>query len=94
LKFLHAILPDPDGHGESLRLKGDWPIIGITDGEHTGVGEISHSGDDAGCVRRARELFDAHVMGAARIDLAAIQALERGPFATAPDFLTATAISG
>ena len=97
LTLLHATLPDPDGHHAALRLKGDWQIIGVTDGEHTGVGEISHSGDDAACRRRVRELFDAHLAGPDATftpALDAIQALERDPFATAPDFVTATAISG
>src|SRR4030095_8455084 len=53
LAFRSATLPDPDGHREALRLKGDWMIVGISDGKHTGVGEVSHSGDDAACLRRA-----------------------------------------
>jgi galactonate dehydratase len=95
LKLLHATLPDPDGHHPALRLRGDWLIIGVTDGRHTGVGEISHNGDDAACLRRVRELFDRHVATAGfELSLPAIQGLERGAFAAAADFITATAISG
>lgn len=98
LAFLHATLPDPDGHHPALRLKGDWQILGVSDGRHTGLGEISHSLDDVACLRRARELFDAHIAPSAarRFDgsFAAIEALERGAFASAADFVTATAVSG
>jgi len=37
LWFLHATLPDPDGHHTALRLKGDWQIIGSLTGRKTGV---------------------------------------------------------
>ena len=97
LTFRHAQLPDPDGHHAALRLKGDWLIIGISDGRHTGLGEISHSNDDAACVSRARELFERHIAGAAGgflPSLATITALDAGAFAAAGDIVTATAISG
>ena len=64
-----------------MRLKGDWEIIGLSDGTHTGVGEMSHNGDEPACRRRVHELFEAHVAGAnANFEptLEAIQALERG----------------
>ena len=97
LSLLHATLPDPDGHHPALRLKGDWQIIGITDGTHTGVGEISHSQDDVACHARAQELFDAHIAGRSggfHVSLDDVQHLEQRAFATAPDLVTATAISG
>lgn len=99
LTFRHATLPDPDGHHTALRLKGDWLLVAISDGRHTGLGEISHSNDDAACVARARELFERHIAGtnASRIfvpSLDAISALDGGAFSTAPDIVTATAISG
>jgi galactonate dehydratase len=90
-------LPDPDGHHAALKLKGDWVLVGISDGEDVGVGEISHSGDDSACIRRARELFEAHLARpgiSSALTPDAIATLEAGSWATAPDFLTATAISG
>lgn len=96
LSLLQATLPDPDGHHAALRLKGDWLLIGVSDGTHTGVGEISHNGNDAACLRRVHELFAAHLAGSDNVELspARLADLEKGAFATAPDFLTATAISG
>lgn len=97
LAFHTATLPDPDGHHAALRLKGDWLVVAISDGAHTGLGEISHSNADTACTARARELFERHIGSAlargAR-DLAAIETLDGGAFATASDFVTATAISG
>ena len=93
LMLTAATLPDPDGHHPALRLKGDWLVIAISDGQHTGLGEISHSLDDAACLRRARELFTRHI-AARRLTRDLPAELGQGPFATAPDFLTATAISG
>ena len=97
LTFRHAQLSDPDGHHAALRLKGDWLIIAISDGRHTGLGEISHSNDDAACVVRARELFERHIAGAAVgfvPSLVSITSLDGGAFAKAADIVTATAISG
>lgn len=97
LTLTHATLTDPDGHHAALRLKGDWLVLGISDGRHIGLGEISHSMDDSACLRRARELFDAHIArasGGFELDPVAIAALDRGAFSTAPDLVTATAISG
>src|SRR5688500_15331988 len=56
-----ATIPDPDGHHAALKLKGDWLVIAVSDGRYTGLGEISHSLDDAACLRRVRGLFTAHV---------------------------------
>ena len=97
LTFRSSRLPDPDGHHAALRLKGDWLLVGISDGRHTGLGEISHSNDDASCIARARELFERHIAGAAGgfvPSLASITALDGGAFAAAADIVTATAISG
>lgn len=93
LRLSAATVPDPDGHQAALRLKGDWLVIAISDGRHTGLGEISHSGDDAACLRRAGELFAAHV---ARREPTRVlpDELAQGAFAAAADFITATAISG
>ena len=85
-------IPDPDGHGAALALKGDWVIVAVGDGTHIGLGEASHSGDDETCGARVRELFERHVR-AMPPSLEAIRVLESGSFATAGDFLTATAIS-
>jgi galactonate dehydratase len=93
LELFAATVPDPDGHHPALRLKGDWLVIAISDGRHAGLGEISHSNDDTACLLRARELFAAHVAGR-RPELKLLDELARGPFATARDFPTATAISG
>lgn len=97
LVFRHATLADPDGHHAALRLKGDWLIVAISDGRHTGLGEISHSNDDTACLARARELFERNVAGAPRgfsPSLDGVTALDAGAFATAADIVTATAISG
>jgi galactonate dehydratase len=93
LSLTAATIPDPDGHHAALRLKGDWLVIAIGDGKHTGLGEISHSLDDPGCLRRVRELFAANVAGRS-LTRELLNELAQGPFAAAPDFLTATAISG
>ena len=93
LTLTAATVSDPDGHHPALRLKGDWLVIAIGDGRHTGLGEISHSLDDHACLRRVRELFTSHV-AARRPTRELFDELARGPFASAPDFLTATAISG
>lgn len=93
LTLAAATIPDPDGHHAALRLKGDWLAIALTDGRYAGLGEISHSNGDTACLRAARRLFEAHV--AARVpSLALLAELHAGPWATAPDFATATAISG
>ncbi len=97
LTFRHATLPDPDGHHAALRLKGDWMVVAISDGRHTGFGEISHSNDDVACAARARALFERHIVGVPDGFVPgreAIAALESGAFSTATDFVTATAISG
>ncbi len=85
-------IADPDGHGEALALKGDWVIVALDDGTHVGLGEASHSRDDAACLAKLQELFEHHVRSVTP-SLESIRALARGPFASAADFVTATAIS-
>jgi galactonate dehydratase len=85
-------IPDPDGHGASLALKGDWVIVAVGDGAQVGLGEASHSGDDAACLLRIPELFERYVR-LMDLSLEAIRALERGPFTHAGDIITATAVS-
>jgi galactonate dehydratase len=87
-------LPDPDGHHDALKLKGDWVLLGISDGRHTGIGEVSHSGDDRACVHRARELFRSQLTGDFEPELTRIRTLEHATWSTASHFVTATAISG
>ena len=86
------VVPDPDGHGEALALQGDWLVVALGDGHHTGLGEASHSGDDRACAARARELFAGHVQGV-EPTVEAIRNLEKGAFATAEEFVDATAVS-
>ncbi|MFM9080880.1 MAG: mandelate racemase/muconate lactonizing enzyme family protein [Opitutaceae bacterium] len=93
LRLTAATVPDPDGHHAALRLKGDWLVIAIDDGVHTGLGEVSHSNDDDACRRRVAELFAAHVAGR-EPSLELLEELHRGPFARASDLPHATAISG
>lgn len=93
LQLTAATVPDPDGHHPALRLKGDWLVIAISDGRHTGLGEISHSKNDPACLKRVREVFSAHV-ARRRPTLELLNELARGPFSTASDLVMATAISG
>ena len=93
LRLTAATVPDPDGHHAALRLKGDWLVIAIDDGVHTGLGEVSQSNDDPACLRRVAELFAVHVAGR-EPSLELIEELHRGPFARASDLPHATAISG
>lgn len=93
LRLTAATVPDPDGHHAALRLKGDWLVIAIDDGVHSGLGEVSHSNDDPACLRRVAELFAVHVAGR-EPSLELIEELHRGPFARASDLPHATAISG
>lgn len=92
LRISFLTIPDPEGHGPALLLTGDWLFVKLSDGKLTGLGEASHSGDDAGCIRRMTQLFQAHLTNVSP-DLDSIAALEAGPFARAGDFVTATAIS-
>ena len=91
LNFL--TIPDPDGWHPSLRLKGDWLIFEITDGIHSGLGEASHSRDDAACRDTATRLFTEHYAGFVP-SLPALAEKEAELAALEPDFVTATAHSG
>lgn len=86
-------VPDPDGHHTHLLLQGDWIIVEISDGRFTGRGEVSHSGNDAECIKTVHRLFSKHIQ---RMDptTRAIRKLERGPFASTTGFVVATAMSG
>jgi L-alanine-DL-glutamate epimerase-like enolase superfamily enzyme len=92
LKLDFEIVPDPAGHRRDLLLKGDWLNVFLSSRQIIGRGEASHSGDDARCLAKVQELFALHVADR-NVDLALIRSLESGPFSTAPDFLTATALS-
>jgi galactonate dehydratase len=85
-------IADRDGHRPALALKGDWIVAAISDGEHVGLGEASHSGDDSACLQRIRSFFDRHVR-ALEPSLDEIRDLERGAFARADGRVVATAIS-
>ena len=93
LELDFKVIPDPTGFGEALLLKGDWVVVCVSDGTHTGLGEATHSGDDRRCVETVRKLFDEHVRDRA-LSLGAVRDLDEGAFSSASDFLTATAISG
>lgn len=85
-------IPDPEGLGSALRLKGDWIFVFITDGKHEGVGEATHSGDDVACSKTIGRLFDCHLKNFTP-SLKSIQKLEEENFSKAADFVEATAIS-
>ncbi|MGW8369242.1 MAG: enolase C-terminal domain-like protein, partial [Gammaproteobacteria bacterium] len=91
LSFL--TIPDPDGWHPSLRLKGDWLIFEISDGIVSGFGEASHSRDDEACRAAATRLFAEHYT---RFEptLATLAEKEAELAGSAPDFVTATALSG
>ena len=85
-------IPDPDGWHPSLRLKGDWLVVAISDGRLTGYGEASHSNDDAACRQAATRLFAEHYRNF-EPSLPALANREIEIAALAPDFVTATALS-
>lgn len=86
-------ITDPDGHNPALLLKGDWLIVIISDGEHFGYGEASHSKNDDTCEKTIQKLFDEHVRQM-DLTLPAIEQLSKTVFSEADSFITATAISG
>jgi galactonate dehydratase len=86
-------IPDPDGWHPSLRLKGDWLVLEITDGRLSGFGEASHSMDDERCKQVAAELFGKHYADFVP-SLDNLARKEREVAALAPDLVTATAFSG
>jgi galactonate dehydratase len=91
LKF--RTIPDPDGWHPSLRLKGDWLVLEITDGRLSGYGEASHSNDDERCKALASRLFAEHFT-AFPLSLESLARKEREVAALTPDLPTATALSG
>jgi galactonate dehydratase len=91
LEFL--TIPDPDGWHPSLRLKGDWLILKISDGNLSGYGEASHSKQDDRCREVARQLFDQRIHEF-NLTFEGLQELEEELLVTEPDFVTATAWSG
>ena len=93
LELDFKVIRDPTGSGEALLLKGDWVVVCLSDGTHTGLGETTHSGDDRRCMKRVRELLNEHV-GDRALSLGVVRDFEEDPFSSAPDFVTATAMSG
>jgi galactonate dehydratase len=86
-------IADPDGWHPSLRLKGDWLVVEISDGVNQGFGEASHSRDDPACREAALRLFAEHYAGF-EPSLEALAEKEAELAALEPDFVTATAFSG
>jgi galactonate dehydratase len=84
-------IPDPDARGSALRLKGDWIFVFVTDGDHQGVGEATHSGDDETCAKIIRRLCDQHLKNF-EPTLKNIQKLEE-TLSEPENFIEATAIS-
>jgi galactonate dehydratase len=93
LELRFRTIKDPDGWHESLRLKGDWLVLEITDGRLSGYGEASHSNDDERCKRLAAELFAEHYAEFVP-SLDSLARKEREIARLAPDLPTATAFSG
>jgi galactonate dehydratase len=85
-------IPDPDGWHPSLRLKGDWLVVEISDGVHSGYGEASHSNNDERCRELATEIFAREFAGFSP-SLERLADKEAQIAARAPDFVTATAYS-
>ncbi|MCB1123086.1 MAG: hypothetical protein KJT03_16145, partial [Verrucomicrobiae bacterium] len=92
LRLDFLTIPDPDGWHPSLRLKGDWLVVKISDGKLAGYGEASHSKDDAGCQEAAKQIFEQR-LSQFSLKLETLKALEDEVLATSPDFVTATAWS-
>jgi galactonate dehydratase len=86
-------IPDPDGWYPSLRLKGDWLVLEISDGVLSGFGEASHSMDDEACKRAAAQLFEQHYSGFS-LSLDNLARKEREIAELNPELVTATAFSG
>jgi galactonate dehydratase len=93
LSLSFVTIPDPDGWHPSLRLKGDWLVIEVSDGVLSGFGEASHSRDDEACKRAAAAAFERHYGGFA-LSLENLAAKEREIARLEPDFVAATALSG
>ncbi len=93
LKLEFLTIPDPDGWHPSLRLKGDWLVFKISDGEFAGYGEPAHSKDDEACRKTAATLF-ANRIETFELSLESLKTLEQELVSSEPDFVTATAWSG
>ena len=87
------LVPDPQGHGDALLLKGDWLLVHIRDGKEIGRGEASHSGNDQLCMQRIQDLFERFVKGTT-LSLENIKRLEQEALSQVSDFVSATAFSG
>jgi galactonate dehydratase len=92
LELDFVTIPDPDGWHPSLRLKGDWLIVKISDGVLSGYGEASHSKDDEACRKTARTIFEKRI-SRFPLSLESLKSLEEEVLLTSPDFVTATAWS-
>lgn len=87
------IIEDPDGHDPALLLQGDWLLIAVSDGVHTGVGEASHSGDDQACAAIVEQLF-AGLVADRPLTPEGIRLLEQDGARCVDSFVAATALSG
>ncbi|HEX6999315.1 MAG TPA: enolase C-terminal domain-like protein [Gammaproteobacteria bacterium] len=87
-------IPDPDGWHASLRLKGDWLVLEVSDGVLSGFGEASHSNDDEACKRAAAAIFAEHYAGLRTLSLETLARKEREIAALEPALVQATAFSG
>jgi galactonate dehydratase len=100
-------VPDPQGHNPALLIRGDWLIVEISDGRHTGRGEASLSGNDDACEKTVNRLFHRFVkdlvvnemvegdtISCKSLSPEVLKALSCGPFSAARNFVEATAISG
>ncbi|HET7133708.1 MAG TPA: enolase C-terminal domain-like protein, partial [Gammaproteobacteria bacterium] len=85
-------IPDPDGWRPSLKLKGDWLVLEVSDGVLSGFGEASHSQDDEGCKRAAARLFEQHYADFTP-SLESLARKEREIAVLDPELVTATAYS-
>ena len=85
-------IPDPDGWQPTLRLKGDWLIVELSDGVISGYGEASHSNDDERCRKAVENLFARHYTSFTP-SLEGLARKEREIAPLNPDFVTATAFS-
>ena len=98
LQLDFVTIGDPDGWHPSLRLKGDWLVIVVTDGVRSGYGEASHSRDDPGCraaaARLFPEYFDEVIRRPGVLSREWLSAKERELASLDSDFVTATALSG
>ncbi len=85
-------IPDPDGWHPTLRLKGDWLIVELSDGVLSGYGEASHSNDDERCKQAVADLFARHYTDFAP-SLESLALKEREIALLNPDLVMATAFS-